>query len=262
MLRAIQLVLIVLFLPGCFVVEGIECGFPFLKADIGSVSTSSISDQYVTLGDTVFFNTDPYWEYDYDCEGNRRTKPYLETFITNSQNVELHRQEDYVFIVGKKTGQFEAAIVGSADIRRNNSNDLHAVFLPFNIHVVEEPVERGRQRAVFPKTGRIERLEILDVDPEFPRVRLLTHYSPLVENMNYTNFSSWVTLTPTLDLSVLRKQNKYIYDLITHIGPDNEFYFVPENDTLKSLYHGYIEIIAEGRTFGKTITLDLSDYLN
>ncbi|WP_428235616.1 hypothetical protein [Gracilimonas sp.] len=262
MLRAVYLLLIVLFLPGCFVVDALECGYIFLNSDIGSVSTSPVPEQYVTLGDTVFFNTDPYWDYDYGCEGNRRTEPYLETFITNSQNVEFYRQKDYVFIIGKKTGRFIGAIVGSADIRRNDSNDLHTVFLPFNIRVVEEPVERGRQRAVFPKTGRIERLEILDVDPEFPRVRLLTHYSPLVENMNYTNFSSWVTLTPTLDLTILRKQNKYIYDLITHLGPRNEFYFVPENDTLQSLYHGYIEIIAEGRTFGKTISLDLSDYLN
>lgn len=262
MLRAIYLLLIAFFLPGCFVADTLECGYVFLNSNIGSVSTSPVPDQYVTLGDTVFFDTDPYWDYDYGCEGNLKKEPYIETFITNSQNVEFYRHGDYAFIIGKKPGQFTGAIVGSADLRRNNSNELHSVFLPLNIIVTEEPVDYGRQRVIFPPFGRIEHVEILAVEPEFPRVRLLTHYSPLVEDMNYTNFDSWRTLTPTLDLEVLREQHKFIYDLKEHTGSDNTHYFVPATDTLQNVYHGYIEIKAEGRTFGKTFTLDLSEYLN
>jgi hypothetical protein len=161
-------------------------------------------------------------------------------------------------MIGKTPGRFSAAVVGSAYITKDWDSNLHSVFLPLNIDVISEPISYGRQRVVFPPTGRIDSIEVLSIDPEFPRIRLLTHYSPFLEGMNYMNFGSWLTLTPTLDLEQLQ-ENTFIYDLRIHSGSDNEHVFAP--DTLHNLYHGYIEIEAEGRTFGRTFTLDLGDYL-
>jgi|GEM_PF-2042479 len=260
MSRAVYLILIIFFIQGCLISNDFDCAIPFHRSvDAGYFSTTPVPDQTISVGDTVYFDTDPYWNYGYQCKEEYGTNPDLATFITNSENVELYRQEDHVFIIGKRPGSFTSAIVGSAYITKDWDSDLYSVMLPLNINVVSEPIERGRQRVVFPPTGRIDSIQILNVDPEFPRVQLTASYSPEVEINSYRDFSTRWTLIPNLDLEVLR-ENKFVYNLTEHGGSDNEYYFVP--DSLHEIYHGYVEVEANGRTYGRTFTLDLSSYLN
>ncbi|MEQ8524172.1 hypothetical protein [Gracilimonas sp.] len=253
------LLLIICFLPGCFVANGFECSFQFFGPEkAGTFSTYPVPDQTISVGDTVFFDVNQYWEYSYNCE-DYGSKPNLGTFITNSENLEFYRQGNSVFMIGKKPGLFTGTVVGGAYLTRNGIGDYYPVFLTFNTNVVTGPVEQERQRARFPSTGRIDSVQILSVEPHYPRIQLLAHYSPEVTINSYNDFSAWWTLSPTLDFKELSKK-RFIYDFKDHGGSDNEYYFIP--DSLQKIYHGYVEVQAKDRTYGRTFTLDLSSHLD
>ncbi|HBX66090.1 MAG: hypothetical protein CL670_01715 [Balneola sp.] len=261
MSRAIYLLPILLFFSGCLITNSFECALPFSGYErAGYFSTTPVPVQTISVGDTVFFDVDAYWSYGYECEEEYGTEPHLTTFITNSENVEFYRQENHVFMIGQRPGDFTATIVGSAYMTRNTNMDSYSVFLPINISVISEPIERGRQRVVFPPTGRIDGVQILNVDTKFPRVQLMASYSPEVEINSYRDFNAFWTLTPSLDPEII-PESKFTYNLRDHGGSDNKHYFVPD-DSLREIYHGYVEVQAGGRIYGRTFTLDLSSYLN
>ncbi len=251
MSRVLCLFLIVCFLQGCFVANDVECFLRFFPTEGGFYSTSDVPDQYLAVGDTLFLDVNSYWDYGYQCE-DYGTEPSLNSLIIQSGIAELHRQGNSVFIVGKEAGSTEAMIIGSAYVRRDNSDEIHPVVLTVNIQVGTQPGDPKRQRAVFPPTGRVD--SIIVSGEEYPEqmTRLTAVYSPEVVINDYLDLRSQWGLYTRSNTNLLKP---YGSPLFTEYG-DRFNYVSLKADTLGGRYYGYVQIITADKTYGRTFHLD------
>lgn len=251
MSRFIGLLIIPFFISGCYLTNGFKCGFNFLPEEAGSYTTQKIPQQYVALGDTLYLNINDYWEYEYECEdyGNH---PDIESFIADSREVELHRQGNNVFIVGKKTGLFSATVIGSVYLKRNRVSNSYPVPMTFNVEVGTTSENTNRPRASFPSTGRIDSIVVSEVRKESKALRLIAELSP----EEVSAYDSRWAFYPATGVDSLKQMEIPLKTI--HSGSGNDIFFNP--DSLYPYYYGYVQVRAGSRTFGKTFNLDIKPY--
>lgn len=238
---------------GCFLTNEYNCFMSAFPEEAGSYTTRQIPDHYVALGDTLFLNINEYWKYDYRCD-KYADYPYINSFIADSREVELHRQDDNIFIVGQKTGVFKATVIGDVVLTRNSKDRVHFIPMSFNIEVGTRPGSPLRQRATFPATGRIDSIVVKEVNREKKALRILAAFSPEYVKSGFTDLQSWWAFYPVRNIDSLYQMDLPLQT--THAGFDNEFFFRP--DSMYSFYYGYVEVQPGQRKFGKTFLLDTS----
>ncbi len=247
------ILLVIFFLPGCFVANDMECAFRFFPEEGGSYSTTTVPDLSLAVGDTLFLDVDNYWDYQFKCE-DYGDEPDLESFLINSDIVELHRQQNSVFIIGKKVGVTEAMVIGNAYLLRNSSYDDYPVKLPLSISVGTESNVPIRQRAIFPPTGRIDSVRIIDFDRDGFWRGLKAFYSAGINVEDVEQIESWWALYSPTGSNIVRFYSGLHPLLTAHGGNDNEISLNIEG--LQGRYYGYVQIEAKKRTFGRTFYLD------
>ena len=255
MSKIITLVIVLSFIiSGCIFDPGFDCGFIDYPRREGSFTTSHIPDQYVALGDTLFLNINEYWEYESDCN-EYFEEPQLNSLIIDSREVELHRQENNVFIIGQKTGTFSATIIGSAELIRDHKKRTEVVPMTFNIKVGSDPGSPLRQRATYSSAGRIDSIRVTEVDMENKALRLTADFSPEYIAEDITDLQARWAFYPTTNVDSLKQMD---VPLRTSHDFGDDFYFNP--DSLYPFYYGYVEVQPGRRTFGKTFILNTKEY--
>lgn len=252
MSKTITLVIALSFIiSGCIFDPGFDCGFIDYPRREGSYTTSHIPDQYVALGDTLFLNINEYWDYESDCN-EYFDDPQLNSFIADSREVELHRQENNVFIIGQKKGTFSATIIGSAELIRDHKKRTEVIPMTFNIEVGTDPGSPLRQRATYSSTRRIDSIRVTEIDMENKALRFTADFSP-----EYTagNVQTQWALYPVRDLDSLILMD---ISLETEREYENDYSFNP--DSLYPFYYGYVEVQPGRRIFGKTFILNTKEY--
>ncbi len=254
MLRFTLLLLLATTTSGCFLDTGLECGFFTFPEKAGSYTTHQIPNQYVALGDTLYLNINEYWNYEYKCD-EYADYPYIDSFIADSREVELHRQENSIFIVGQKTGVFSATVIGTVTLTRKGKKNRYSVPMPFNIEVGTKPRDPQRQRATFPPAGRIDSVIVTGVDSGRKALRLLADFSPEYTSENISDLQANWAFYPVLDIDSLKQMG---ISLQSKHDFGNDYFFNP--DSLYPFYYGYVDVRPGHRKFGKTFILDTRPY--
>jgi hypothetical protein len=239
-------------MSGCLLSNDYKClGFIFPE-EAGTYDTQKVPDQYVVLGEPYHFNINQYWEYDYECEDGP-DNPVLVSFMSDAREVELYRQGDNIFIIGKKTGFFSATVIGRVELTRNSSTSFKMVPVSFNVEVGTEHRNTERQRATFSSTGKIDSIIVSEVIQEDKALRLTAEYSLETPESPASGWSFY----PSNDIDSLNLMGIPLQD--KRRGYRNTFYFNP--DTLYPFYYGYVQIYDGNRLFGRTFVLDTTPYI-
>lgn len=255
MLRfTLVLTLLAITVSGCFLSNGYQCGYFYYPEKAGSYNTYEIPDQYVAMGDTLYLNINEYWDYEYSCN-EHADYPNINSLIADSREVELHRQENDLFIVGKKTGIFSASVIGMVELIRNSRNSTHSVPMSFRVEVGTSSQNSLRQRAAFPPTGRIDSIVVANIFKDKKTLRLNVHFSPEDTSAKFSNLDAHWAFYPSQNIDSLKQMGISVQATQT-FGRD--FYLNP--DSLYPFYYGYVEIEPGRRKFGKTFIFETASY--